>query len=97
MKDFSELAGDFERQRLAFVHAELDTGATFAEIARTELTLGSEPRAGHNLALAANACSEARRRLGECDPHRMTDAFDSAVSKLKALETQIAELQGKRG
>lgn len=93
MKQFSELELDFQRQLLAFVHTELETGATFADSARTEGSMGNHPRADHNIELAANACLEARRRLNECDPSRMPAVFNAAVSKLRALEAQIAELR----
>ncbi len=95
MKQLSELEYDFERQRIAFIHTELDTGATFAEVARTEMSLGNHRRAEHNLDLAAKACSEARRRLDECDRIRMRGAFDAALSKLQALDAQISELRQK--
>jgi hypothetical protein len=93
MKDFFQLAADFHRRRLEFVHTELDTGAAFAGVAQTERKLGNTPRAAHNLVLAENACAEAKRRLDECDPTEMRAAFNSAQSKLEALEATIADLR----
>jgi hypothetical protein len=93
MKEFSELAGEFQRTRLGFVHTELNTGATFVEVARTQHNLGNARRAARNLTLAETACFEARRRLSECDPAQMRSVFKAARSKLEALETALAELR----
>ena len=93
MKDFTELTEGFQRRRLEFVHTELETGATFAAVAQTERTLGNTERAARNLRLAESACREAKRRLNECDPAEMQASFDSAQSKLEALEATIAELR----
>ena len=93
MSDFFELTTDFRRRRLEFVHTELDTGVAFAQVTQTERKLGNTERAAHSLQLAEDACGEARRRLNQCDPNEMQAAFDSAQSKMEALEATIAELR----
>jgi rubrerythrin len=93
LKALAELEADFRRQRMQFIHTELDAGVTFAEVARTEASSGNEERARRNLEFASRAYDEARRRLDECRREHAPAAFDSAAEKLQSLGGLIAALQ----
>ncbi len=85
MMDFTQVRQEFNRQRLGFIHAELDIAFTFAEVARTEQGFGNADRAAHNLELAERARQEAQRRMDECDSECFPAAFDAAQDKMARL------------
>jgi hypothetical protein len=85
LKNWLELQGDFRRQRMSFIHVELDAGITFAQVANTERATGNEERAQHNIGLARQAYDEAQIRMEQCDPVDSPDAFDAAQDKSSDL------------
>jgi hypothetical protein len=85
VKNFEALRADFRKQRLAFIHTELDAGAAFAQVALTERTSGHDERANRNIALAQQAWDEARQRLDQCEREDDPETYDRAQEKLENL------------
>jgi hypothetical protein len=77
---------------MAFIHTELDTGITFAQVARTERNTGNEERCQRNIGLARQAYAEARRRIDVCERGHAPESFDSAQHKSTTLMALINAL-----
>ncbi len=82
---------------MGFIHAELDAGLTFAQVAITERAVGNTGRAERNIGLARQACGEAQRRIDTCERADAPEAFDAAKEKLNALIAAIHAFRGAGG
>jgi hypothetical protein len=95
--EYAKLRAGFRRQRMGFIHVELEAGLTFAEVAKTERKTGNQERADRNVVLAGRACDEARRRLDESEREDAPEAYDLAAEKLSRLRAMLRSLSAGGG